>query len=593
MPCRVRSAGIFFFYIHQGFSSWTAYYCDMKKTLSLLMLVALIFVQFPFAPTAQAAVSIWQKSFSVIPQGSDDFSSSAFQQSLRNMKADGANYVNLIIPYYQSNLYSTDIGRGWNTPSDASLVSAVQYAHSIGLHVSIGLYLEDYSNDWRANINPGDRDGWYRNYGNVLTYYGRIAQQQHVEQFVIGAELISMASASVNGDNTQRWNTMIAQVRAVYGGKLVYSANRGNQDGFGNEVQNIGFWDKLDIIGISGYYSLWGDGSVASLKSAWSAPNNNDVAVAANRWNKPVIFTEIGYKSVSGAHNNPWDSGMGGSYDPQEQVNDYTALFEYWNDYSYMQGVDLWWWKSNPNAGGSGDIDYTPQNKPVEQVLKQWWLGGGGTTSGNVTFTALGSANPTSAAAGQPVTLVASVAETAGSSSGDNVDLEVYQGGTRVFQKFYSGQNFTQGQTQNYSVAFTPNTTGTYVLKIGVFNSDWSKAYAWNDNAATIPVGSGGVTTAGPLDIWWPSDGSHIQGVQPFKAMVENIDVGSYNMYWSVDGGGRVLMGNSNQDYPHKEALVDVSGWHWQGTNPYTITFTATNSSGSTISQKSIKILTP
>jgi hypothetical protein len=562
----------------------------MKKNLSIVMLAALIFVQFPFTPTAHAAVSNWQKSFSVIPQSSDEFGTATFQQSLRNMKAVGANYVNLIIPYYQSNLYSTDIGRGWNTPSDASLISAIQYAHSIGMHVSIALYLEDYNNDWRAYINPGDRDGWYRNYGNTLTYYGRIAQQQRVEQFVLGAELISMSSASVNGDNTQRWNTMIAQVRSVYSGQLTYSANRGGDNGFGNEVQNIGFWDKLDLVGLSAYYGLPGDGSVASLKDQWYWADRGDVAVAAQKFGKPIIFTEIGYKSVSGAHNNPWDSSVSGPYDAQEQVNDYTALFDFWDSHSYMQGVDIWWWKSNPNAGGSGDSDYTPQNKPAEQVLKQWWLGGTGTT-GTVTFTASGSASPASPTAGQTVTVTANVKETQGSSSGDIVDLEVYQGSTRVFQKFSQSQNFSQGQTQQYSGTFTPNSAGTYTVKIGVFNSDWSKNYVWNDNAATITVGSGG--TAGPLDVWWPSDGSHIQGVQPFKAMVENIDVSAYTMYWSVDGGGRVQMGNSNQDYPHKEALVDVSGWHWQGSNPYTITFTATNSSGSTIAQKSVKIFTP
>jgi hypothetical protein len=575
----------------------------MKRMISAVAILALLIVQLPFTttPKAHAAVSSWEKSASVIPSWQDEFSSSSFQQSLRNLKAAGANYVNLIIPYYQSNSGSTDIQRGGNTPSDASLISAIQYAHSIGLKVSIALYLETFSGEWRAYINPGDRDTWYRNYGNALVYYGRIAQQQGAEQYVLGAELISMASAAANGDNTARWNSMIARVRNVYSGQLTYSANR-PQDGWGSEAPNIGFWDKLDLVGLSMYYSLWGDGSVASLKSNWQSINDTYIQ-PLTRFGKPIIFTEIGYRSVNDAHNQPWDSGMSGPYNAQEQSNDYTALFEFWNSKSYMQGVMLWWWKPNPGAGGNGDTDYTPQNKPAEQVMKQWWLGGGTTTpppSGPVSFTATGSATPGSPTAGQQVTVTANVTETAGSSSGDIIDMEVYQGGTRVFQKFVGGQNFSNGQTQTYTGTFTPSSAGTYSFKIGVFNSDWSKTYIWNDNAATITVGSsggGGTTTPPPsgnktTNIWWPSDGSHVTGVQPFKAMVEGLDVSQYNMFWQVDSGGRVQMANSTQDYPHKEALVDLSGWNWKGAGPYTLTFTSTDSGNATISTKSINIFT-
>jgi hypothetical protein len=578
----------------------------VKRYISTALLAGFLIAQLPFgAMPVQAAVSSWQKSASIIPQWSGDFSSESFKQSLRNLKADGATYVNLIIPYYQSNPGSTDIQRGGNTPSDASLVSAIQYAHSIGLKVSIALYLETFSNEWRAYINPGDRDGWYRNYGNTLVYYGRIAQQQGVERFVLGAELISMASTAANADNTQRWNTMIANVRAVYSGTLTYSANRSQGDNWGSEAANIGFWDKLDLIGLSMYYESWGDGSVESMKANWENINNTYIRPLQQRIGKPVIFTEIGFRSVSGAHTQPWNSGMGGPYDAQEQVRDYTALFEYWNTVSFVQGVDLWWWKSDPNAGGQGDTDYTVQNKPAEAVVKQWWTSGGTTQppppSGPVTFTTTGSANPSNANVGQQVSVTANVTQTSGSSSGIIVDMEVYQGSTKVYQTFQGGQSFTQGQTKPFTASFTPNSAGTYTFKIGVFNSDWSQNYTWNNSAATITVGN---TTQPPTtnppppsgskvtEIWWPTDGSHVTGVQPFKAMVQGLDISQYTMYWQVDNGGRVQMSNSTQDYPHKEALVDLSGWRWKGAGPYTITFTSTDSSNATISTKSINIFT-
>ena len=87
---------------------------------------------------AQAAVSGWvYKGASFIPQSTTDFGSGDFQQSVRNFKAAGGNTVNFIVPYYQSNSGATDINAGWNTPSDSSLISGIQYVHSLGMKAEI------------------------------------------------------------------------------------------------------------------------------------------------------------------------------------------------------------------------------------------------------------------------------------------------------------------------------------------------------------------------------------------------------------------------------------------------------------------------
>lgn len=65
-----------------------------------------------------------------------------FKQSLEDLKANGGNYVSLIIPYYQTNKYATDIRRGWNTQTDDSLVAAIEYVHSIGISVALKIHLE-------------------------------------------------------------------------------------------------------------------------------------------------------------------------------------------------------------------------------------------------------------------------------------------------------------------------------------------------------------------------------------------------------------------------------------------------------------------
>lgn len=87
-----------------------------------------------------------------------------------------------------------------------------------------------------------------------------------------------------------------------------------------------------------------------------------------------------------------------------------------------------------------------------------------------------------------------------------------------------------------------------------------------------IPVAA---SAANSINVWWPSEGAHMSGTQPFKAMIEGLDVANYDMYWRVDGGQWNAMSNSYTDYQHKEASVDLTGWTWHGTGPYTVDFSA------------------
>lgn len=74
---------------------------------------------------------------------------------------------------------------------------------------------------------------------------------------------------------------------------------------------------------------------------------------------------------------------------------------------------------------------------------------------------------------------------------------------------------------------------------------------------------------------WWPTNGVHVTGTQPFKAMIPGLDVSHYEMFWQVDGGQWNWMDSNFADYQHKEASVDLSSWTWRGNGPYVVTFIA------------------
>ncbi len=560
-----------------------------KKTLAFFVILVLAASLLPLK--TDAAISGWQQGASIAPcsrpkcDPKTDFSSGTFQQSLRDLKATGANYVTLIIPYYQSNIWSTDLNPGWNTPTDQSLIDGINFAHSLGLAVNLKPHAESYDGQWRANINPSDRNGWFTAYGNILNHLADIAAQRGVEEITIGSELIKMAAATENSTNTQHWLDLIAAVRSRYGGQLTYSANWGGS-GWTDEKNHIQFWNALDYIGIAAYFNLpSGDNSVGSLSAQWSNWQNNDIGPLQARWGKPVIFTEVGYRSLSGTRYEPWNSWNGGAYDGTEQANLYTALFSFWQNQSYFKGIQLWDWSSDPNAGWPGNIDYTPQHKPAQDVMTQWFSNSAPTPlpPANISFNTTGSLSQSTASV--------SVKNNGSAISGVITDIEIYNSsGQKILQKVYQNQNFAVGETKSYSEAWSAQGNGVYTLKVGIFDANWN-LYKWNDNVSQFTVNS---TTPPPansqVEIWWPTNGVTVSGTQPFKAMLSNRDISQYKMFWQVDGDLLNEMANSSQDYPHKESIVDLSGWTWKNTGPYGLNFLAKDLSGNTIAQKLINI---
>lgn len=579
----------------------------MKKRWYILFFIFSIAVSpLLMATSAQAAVSNWQKGASTVPRSDTDYASDSFKQSMRDLKATNSNYVTMVIPLYQSNIYATNVEKGWNTPTNQALIDGINYAHSIGLKVNLKPHVDSYDGQWRASINPGDRNAWFGSYGFHLKNYAQIAADHGVEQMTIGSELINMAAHDANGTNTQKWNALIAEVRAIFGGQLTYSANWGGP-GWTDEKNRIQFWSNLDKIGISAYYPLaTNDTSVNGFKQKWGEINANDITPLQQKYNKPVIFTEVGYRSLDWAHWAPYEYNGSGTPDQGEQARLYEALYSYWNEHGTMEGVHWWDWSTNPNAGGQGNIDYTPQNKQAEEVMRTW----NGSEAPTPPPTPEGDPKFASAArihsstgsvkVGQTFSISADIQNTGTAASNILVDIEIFnESGQRVFQEFKGSQQFAHNETKTYTITWTPDTVGKYSVAIGIFNNSWTKLYRWDYPVATfnvIPQDQTPPPTTPPtptnysINIWWPTDGKYISGTQPYKAMIEGLNISEYTMYWQVDGDTLNIMANSLEDYPHKESLVNVSTWNWRGSGPYTLTFVAKDKLGKVIATKDITI---
>lgn len=114
-----------------------------------------------------------------------------------------------------------------------------------------------------------------------------------------------------------------------------------------------------------------------------------------------------------------------------------------------------------------------------------------------------------------------------------------------------------------------------------------------NSTIISNPPFKASVAQASPaVNVWWPTDQKVVTGLTPFKAELPGTDVSQYQMYWQVDGGNQVAMYNAYTDYPHKEAMVDLTSWNWHGTGPYVLTFTTKDWNGNQLSQQKVTIYT-
>jgi uncharacterized lipoprotein YddW (UPF0748 family) len=290
-------------------------------------------------------------------------------RSLRNLAPTGAKWISLVVTGYQETIASTTITRLLQmTPADEDLVHAIARAHSLGMKVMLKPHV-DLSNDpghWRGEIgfdNEADWSAWFTSYREFIYHYAELAESNGVEQFCVGTELVGTSQREDD------WRAVIAGVRARFSGSLTYAANHS-----GEEAQ-IQWWDAVETIGVDAYYALTDkdDPTLDELKAAWT-PHMTTLANLAATWGKPIVFTEVGYRSVDGTNRHPWEWWSEGTIDLQEQAACYQAVFETFWHQPWFAGTYWWYWSTDPELGGADDGDYTPHGKDAEEVLRTYYL---------------------------------------------------------------------------------------------------------------------------------------------------------------------------------------------------------------------------
>lgn len=259
---------------------------------------------------------------------------------------------------------------GWYSESDEGVRTLARQAAERGM----GLILKPHlwvGADGESRQDIGFHDdaawrAWERDYRRFLMHYARLAEEVEAALLVVGTEL----RRSVR-ERPGFWRDLIGDVREVYGGRLTYAAN------WYEEYREVPFWDRLDYVGVQAYFPLTDarDPSLAELRSAWG--EHRDALERMHRTvDRPVLFTEIGYRSVADAAAEPWRwPQSGGSALPAEELQArlFRAAFRTMMPEPWFAGAVVWKWR--PAGEGFRLTGFTPQGKPAEAVIREWFGG--------------------------------------------------------------------------------------------------------------------------------------------------------------------------------------------------------------------------
>jgi len=280
-----------------------------------------------------------------------------------------SNYVALMPYSFIRNIETPKIefntNREWFGETENGLLQYAKEFQKVDVEIMVKPHLWLRRGGFTGDLKPNSEENWiilensYRDY--ILTY-AKAAENIDAEMLCIGTELEDFVL-----NRPDYWLKLIEEIRKIYKGKLTYAANW-------DEYKRLSFWSELDFIGIDAYFPLSESKSptLEELEKGWK-PHKEEIMRIQKRFNKPVLFTEFGYRSVDFTGRRPWEfNRMQGSVNLEAQTNGLQAIHnQFWKE-DWFAGGFLWkWFHRHDKVGGKENNRFTPQNKPAEELLRK------------------------------------------------------------------------------------------------------------------------------------------------------------------------------------------------------------------------------
>ena len=283
-----------------------------------------------------------------------------------------ANYA-AIMPYgFIRNLESPEIiyntQRQWYGETGEGAKQYIAELRKQQIKIMLKPHIWVYRGEYTGHIKMADEASWKQlesSYENFILDYAQLAEELNVPILCIGTELEQFVLK-----RTDYWTTLIEKIRMVYTGEITYAANW-------DEFKRIDIWKQLDYIGIDAYFPL-SDKETPTIEDCRAGWESHKTAIqeVVDRFDKRVLFTEYGYRSTHFAAKEPWRSDRyKAQVNLEAQTNATIALYEEFWDENWFAGGFVWkWFHKHDRAGGEENNMFTPQNKPVEDIIRAQYL---------------------------------------------------------------------------------------------------------------------------------------------------------------------------------------------------------------------------
>ena len=292
------------------------------------------------------------------------------ESNLKPITEVAANYIS-VIPYAFTRGHRPEVSFNtagqWYGETVDGTINIISEARKQGLKIMLKPHIWVMGDGWAGEFELENEDEWQKwekSFDHYILTYAQLADSLNVEIFCMATEF-----RMVVRKRPDYWNRLITKIRAVYKGKLTYAANWDN-------YQQVQFWDQLDYIGVDAYFPLVHEKEVDvdMLRQEWQTIKS-DLQKLSLKYQKPILFTEFGYQSVEYGAGRHWEINQNSSsYSGETQRNAYRAIFEAFWPEKWFSGGFLWkWFPQHDRAGGPGNKRFTPQNKPAQQVVKQFY----------------------------------------------------------------------------------------------------------------------------------------------------------------------------------------------------------------------------
>lgn len=323
------------------------------------------------ASAEQREVPGYWKGFNFAHEGYsiyNGYGSRLSAKMLREIRGAGANAIALVPYSYMRDANAPSpipVMQRAGTETDESTIRDAAFAKGIGLKTVLKPQIWLGRGQWPGDVRMASEQDWeqfFSYYSLWIGHYAILAAVQDIDLLCVGVEFAQATLARPHD-----WRKLFGQIKTLYPGPITYAAN------WGEEFEKVAFWDSVDAIGLNCYYPLSQDKEPdrATLESAFRQKMELARRIS-QRYQKPILLTEIGFTSTPTPWASPHVDGRGEDYSGHTQQLCYQVATE------GIQGQEGWlkgilWWKypSHPNHGGKGHTGFTPRGKPTADILPQ------------------------------------------------------------------------------------------------------------------------------------------------------------------------------------------------------------------------------